>query len=72
MGTSLDHCCICGDPAEHEAQAFLLAGSVMIGCWETAGLNAEVDPAGNVWGWKIMRCGCPFVVLMYRAGSRHV
>lgn len=69
MGTSLNEVCRCGDPREHAAEAFCLEGSVMAGCWEAAGLHPELDARGAVWGWKVMRCGCTFVVLVYPAGS---
>jgi hypothetical protein len=60
----------CADSAGHDAEAFLLAGSVMCGSWSVAGLNPELDARGGVWGWKMMRCGCRFVVLIYPAESR--
>jgi hypothetical protein len=69
VGNSLNESRVCGDAAGHDAEAFLLAGSVMCGCWEAAGLMPELDGRGGVWGWKVMRCGCRFVVLMYGAGS---
>ena len=59
----------CADSAGHGAEAFLHAGSVMAGCWEAAGLNPEPDAKGGLWGWKMMRCGCRFVVLMYPADT---
>lgn len=69
MGNSLEHGSRCRDPKEHGAEAFCLAGSVMAGCWEAAGLIPEIDARGAVYGWKMMRCRCTFVVLMYPAGS---
>lgn len=67
MGTSLGHRSkVCVDPVNHRSECWLLESALQglpLSCLQVT-LNLEDDPAGAVWGWKIMRCGCTFVAVV--------
>lgn len=47
---------------DHEAEAWCLAQSVVLGLWLQAGLKREVVDGRVVGYWKRQRCGCMFVI----------
>lgn len=62
----MNDCSPC-DPRTHDLAAFLFAGAVSLGHAVDVGGIPEVDTCGDVWWWKVLRCGC--VVLCSPLGA---
>jgi hypothetical protein len=57
------------ETAAHDLAAFLFAGAVSLGHAVEVGGIPEVDTRGDVWWWKVLRCGCVVMCSPVGTGS---